>query len=467
MSHYPVESLTEEQLKVLSVVCLATFLFFNSYGSINVALPTIQSQLGISLAALQWISFVGLVMVSSLSLSFGKAGDLLGRNRLYRFGVTMYAVGSGLAAFAGSYSQLLTFRIVMTIGLAMAFPMSAAILASTCPPQRRGEVLGWLAASVAIGRATGPAVGGLMLFLWGWRAIFLANFLIGLGVSLAVFKVLKGEEERKKEPFDFWGAFTLVVGYPSLLLALSLGAKSGWTSFYVLLWFSLSVLGLFSFTVTEFRAKNPLIRPSLFKSLPLSAAILSLALNSGVHYPIFMLGPLYMQNVLGFSPLMIGLIATTLPLLTAVTSPVSGRLADRMDAGSVAAVGLFFTLLGILIYSRFGVDSRYLLILSSFALIGVGIGFFIPANQRVAFSAVSREDYGILSAMLSSFGPAAGTIGIALTVALLEGTMTGRTIEDPIAFSNAQQFAFSSLLPFAVLAIFVCLAGKWKRPAET
>ena len=339
MHRHSVESLTREQLKVLSVVCLAAFLFFNSYGSISVALPTIQSQLGISLAALQWISFVGLVMVSSLSLSFGKAGDLLGRNRLYRFGVTLYTVGSGLAAFAGSYSQLLTFRIVMTIGLAMAFPMSAAILASRCPPQRRGEVLGWLAASIAIGRATGPAVGGLMLFLWGWRAIFLANFSIGLGVSLAVFKVLKGEDERKKEPFDYWGALTLVVGYPSLLLALSLGAKSGWTSFYVLLWFSLSVLGLFSFTVTEFRAKSPLIRPSFFKSIPLSAALLSLALNSGVHYPIFMLGPLYMQNVLGFSPLVIGLVATTLPLLTAVTSPVSGRLADRMDARSVAAVG--------------------------------------------------------------------------------------------------------------------------------
>ena len=283
-----------------------------------------------------------------------------------------------------------------------------------------------------------------------------------MGVSLAVFKVLKGEDERKKEPFDYWGALTLVVGYPSLLLALSLGAKSGWTSFYVLLWFSLSVLGLFSFTVTEFRAKNPLIRPSLFKSIPLSAALLSLALNSGVHYPIFMLGPLYMQNVLGFSPLVIGLVATTLPLLTAVTSPVSGRLADRMDARSVAAVGLFFTLLGILIYSRFGVDSSYLLILSSFALIGVGIGFFIPANQRVAFSTVSGEHYGMLSAMLSSFGPAAGTVGTTIVVALLGGTMTGAVVHDPGAFANAQQFAFTALLPFGVIAILVCLVGRSK-----
>jgi predicted MFS family arabinose efflux permease len=186
--------------------------------------------------------------------------------------------------------------------------------------------------------------------------------LIGLAVSFAVFSVLKGQEERKSEPFDFWGALTLTIGYPSLLIALSLGAKSGWTSSSISIWFILSALGLISFALIETRAKSPLIHPSFLRSFPLSASMLSLALSSAVHYPVFIFGPLYMQNVLGFSPLMVGLVATTLPLLTAITSPVSGRLADRMDARSIAAVGLLFTLLGILIYSRLGVDSNILLV---------------------------------------------------------------------------------------------------------
>ena len=466
MSPLPVVPLKREEIKVLSVLCLAAFLFFNSYGSISVALPTIQNRFGISLTALQWISFIGLIMVSSLSLCFGKAGDLLGRKRLYTIGVTMYAVGSGLAAAAASYSQLLTSRVVMSIGLSMAFPMSAGILASTCPPQRRGEVLGWLASSVAIGRTTGPAVGGLILYLWGWRALFLANFLIGLAVSLVVFKVFRGKEERKAGPFDFMGAFTLVVGYPSLLLALSLGPNLGWSSFSVLLLFSLSILGLSSFTLTEFRAPNPLIRPSFFKSFPFSAAIMSLVLISAVNTPLFMLGPLYMQNVLEFSPLVVGLVATILPVCTAISSPISGRLADRMDAGWVATTGLFFTICGILIYSRLGVGSNYFWVVSAFALIGVGTGFFTPANQRQAFSTVSGEHYGIISAMLSVFSRGAGTIGIAFAVALLQGTMSGKAVQDPVAYTNAQQFAFTSLLPFAILAVFVCLAGRWKRAAE-
>ena len=462
MHRHSVESLTREQLKVLTVVCLASFLFFNSYGSINVALPVIQSEFGSSLAAIQWIGFIGLVTVSSLSLCFGRVGDLLGRRRLYTTGVTMYALGSGLAALAVSFPQLLSFRIVMTLGLTMAFPMSAAILVSTFPAQRRGQALGLLAAAVAIGRAAGPAVGGALLFFWGWRAIFLANLLIGLAVSFAVFSVLKGKEERISAPFDFWGALTLIIGYPSLLIALSLGAKSGWTSSYIPMWIILSALGLFSFALIEIRAKSPLIHPSFFRSLPLSASMLSLALNSAVHYPIFIFGPIYMQNVLGFSPLMVGLVATTLPLLTAITSPVSGRLADRMDARSIATVGSLLTLLVILIYSRLGVDSNVLLIVSSFAFIGLGSGFFLPANQKAAFSTVSGEHYGMLSAMLSSFGPAAGTVGTTIAVALLGGTMTGAVVHDPEAFANAQQFAFSSLLPFGVIAILMCLVGRSK-----
>jgi MFS family permease len=290
--------------------------------------------------------------------------------------------------------------------------------------------------------------------------------LIGLAVSFAVFSVLKGKEERKSEPFDFWGALTLTIGYPSLLIALSLGAKSSWTSSYIPMWFVLSALGLFSFALIEIRAKSPLIHPSFIRSLPLSASMLSLALNSAVHYPIFILGPLYMQNVLEFSPLKVGLVATTLPLLTAITSPISGRLADRTDARLVAALGLFFTVVGIFIYSRLGPASDYLSVMTAFAFIGVGTGFFLPANQRAAFSTVSNEHYGMLSAMLSSFGPAAGTVGTTIAVALLGGTMTGAVVLDPEAFSNAQQFAFSSLLPFAVIAIFVCLAGRWKKSAD-
>ena len=454
-----------EDLKVLVVLCLGAFLFFNSYGSINVALPSIQREFGSSLAATQWVGIVGLVVISSLSLCLGRVGDLLGRERLYKSGIALYALGSGLAATAFYFPQLIAYRVIMTIGLAMAFPMSAAILVSKTPPERRGWVLGWLWGTVAIGRATGPTVGGVILQWWGWRGLFFVNSLIGTLVFLAVFVALRVGEERKAGGFDYRGAFSLILGYPSLLIALSLGARFGWDFPQIPFWFALSAAGLIGFTIAEFRVKDPLINPVIFKSLPLLVTILALALSSVAFYPVYIFAPLYMQNVLGFSPLRVGLMATVLPFFTAVTSPVSGKLADRFEPRPVVTVGLVLTFLGLFWYGRLGLDSSHLSVAMALAVMGLGAGFFIPANQKIAFSTVTGEHYGVLSAMFASLGPAFGTVGIAIAVSLLEGTTVGKVLRDPVAFTEGQQFAFSALLPLALLAFLVSLVGRQKRPA--
>ena len=450
----------QEEWRQLTVICLGAFLFFNSFGSVNVASPTIQIYFGTSLAAVQWISIMGTVAISSLSFCFGRAGDILGQKILYRAGVVLYALGAGLAAFSQSFPQLLVFRGVMSIGLALALPMSAAILATTFPSQRRGQALGLFASAIAVGRATGPTLGGLILYLWGWQAVFLTNCLIGIVVSAAVFSIFKGREERRKESFDLWGALSLIIGFPSLLIGLSLGANSGWSSPRSFFWFALAAVGLAGFAWIELHVKNPLVDITLFRRRSLSASLLSLALGSAVGAPLAVCAPLYMQNVLVFSPLTVGLVMASLPLFTALSSPLSGRLADRFEARFVASLGLGIVLIGIFFYARLGVGSSYLLVVLALSLIGVGSGFFMPANQKAAFSSVGSEHYGILSAMLASFGTAAGTLGTTIAVALIEATMAGKGAQDPGSFAAGQQFAFSALLPLTALALLASLKGK-------
>jgi len=157
-----------EQRAILTVTCSAAFLFFNSFGSIGVALPTMQKQFDSSLAAIQWVSLMGVVTVSSLSLCFGRAGSIFGQKRVYKAGVALYALGAGLGAIANSFSTLLSARVVMAIGLAMAVPMSTAILATAFEPKSRGRALGTFASAIAVGRMTGPTVGGFLLELGGW-----------------------------------------------------------------------------------------------------------------------------------------------------------------------------------------------------------------------------------------------------------------------------------------------------------
>ncbi len=444
-----------EERAILTVTCLAAFLFFNSFGSIGVALPMIQKQFGNSLSEIQWISLMGVVTISSLSFCFGRAGGIFGQRRLYKIGVALYTLGAGLGAISNSFVQLLSARAVMAVGLAMALPMSTAILASSFSPNRRGQVLGLFASAIAVGRMTGPAIGGFLLQLGGWPWIFWMNFLVGAVVTLAVIKIFRGIGQRRRETFDGWGSLALLIGYPALLVGLTFGAKFGWASAPVALAFAVAAVGLASFVWIELHTPRPLVDVRLFKQKMLAAALAAVALSQLIYNPIALCAPLYLQNVLGTSALMAGIILAIFPLSTALASPLSGRLADHYDAAIVGAVGLGMIVAAIACYSRLNADSHLMLVALVLALLGLGVGFFTPANQKIAFAAIGREDYGVLAAMLSSFGTAAGAIGTTVTVALME-IDGGRDLwAQPAVLVGAQRFAFACLVPVGLLALWI------------
>ena len=441
------------EVRVLSVLSAGTFLFFNSYGSINVAIPSIQGEFGSSLSAVQWIATMGLVLSSSVALCLGRAGDILGRNRLYRLGVTLYGAGAALAAASQTFTQLVACRVVMTVGLAMAMPMSTAITAAVSRPERTGWSLGVLLSAAGIGRATGPALGGFFIHLAGWRAVFLANAVIGLAVSVAVWLMLRERERRSGEPFDYAGAAALILGFPSVLVGLSLGANSGWSSPFIAWWFLLGGAGMAAFVLRQFRARRPLIPLPVMTDVPLVLAFVTMVLFSAAYFPIFMLSPLYMRNVLDVTPLHLGLILTTLPVVAAVCSPVSGRLSDRMETWVLVAAGLVAGAAGIVVYAGLQDGSSPAMVLLALALVGAGVGVFLPAHQKTVFALAPREHYGLAGGLLSACGPGAGALGIGLAVALMESAGT-------VEFVAAQRAAMLWLLPLPFLALGLVLTGR-------
>ena len=451
------------ELRVLSVLSAGTFLFFNSYGSINVALPMIQAEFGSSLSAVQWIATMGLVLSSSVALCLGRAGDLLGRNRLYKAGVTLYGAGAALAAASQTFTQLIACRVVMTVGLAMAMPMSTAITAAVSRPERTGWSLGILLSAAGIGRATGPALGGFFIHLAGWRAVFLANAVIGLAVSVAVWLMLREREQRSRESFDYPGAAALIVGYPSVLVGLSLGANSGWRSPFAAWWFVLGGAGMAAFLLRQFRARRPLIPLPVMTDAPLVLAFLTMVLFSAAYFPIFMLSPLYMRNVLEVTPLHLGLILTTLPVAAAVCSPVSGRLSDRVDTWVLVAVGLVAGAAGIVVYAGLQDGSSPAMVLLALVLVGIGVGVFLPAHQKTVFTLAPREHYGLAGGLLSACGPGAGALGIGLAVALMEGATAAGTA----GFVAAQRVAMLWLLPLPFLALGLVVIGRLHGKGKT
>ena len=451
------------EFEVLLVLSAGTFLFFNSYGSITVTLPSIQDDLGHSLAAIQWVSTMGLVMSSSLAIGLGRTSDTVGRRGLYKLGVTLYALGAALSGVAQSFSQLVGFRIIMTLGLAMAMPLASAILISESRVARRGWMLGLLLSAGAVGRTTGPTLGGIFLALWGWRAVFFANACIGGVVSLAVWAVLGKDEKRRWEPINVRSALALVVGYPALLVGLSLGASSNWNSPLLALWFLVGALGMLGFVVSEMRSKNPLIPIPLVQNPPLSMGLLALMLFSIAYFPILVLSPLYLKNVLALSPLNVGLLLTTLPAVAALCSLISGRFADRTEPWKVTVTGLALGAGGVLAYASLGVASAPVEALLSLGLVGAGIGFVLPANQKSIFNASSREHYGVIGGMLAVCGPGAGALGIGIAVALVEGIGGGVSVGNAAVFVTGQRMAMLTLLSLPLIALGLTLRVYWAR----
>jgi EmrB/QacA subfamily drug resistance transporter len=452
--------LRNEEFRVLLVICFGTFFHIQSVGSISVSLSAIQKEFDTTLAAVQWIGLMGAIMLSSLSLCFGRAGDLFGRKVIFKIGLILYTAGAGLASLAASFPQLLAFRLVMALGLAMAAPLAGAIIASVHAHENRGRALGMLAASVALGRTTGPTIGGLILHLWGWRAVFFANCVFGIATCMTLLLVLKGREERHTIPFDFLGGVSLVIGFPALLIALSLGPRLGWDAVEIVLWLGVAAAGLVSFVWRELHAEAPLMNLVYFKRIPLLRSMLSLILATLAFYPVSIFGPLFLLNVIGASPFASGLAMASLPLCTTLLSPVSGRLADRFNPRWVAVLGLCVIVLGVFFYSQLGAGSTLVWIVFVLSILGCGIGLFLPATEKAAFSTVPSRDYGMISAMVTAFGTGSGALGTTLAVALAEFSNKGRIGADAAAFAYDQQFAFSSLLPLAALAVLVTLLGK-------
>jgi MFS family permease len=394
---------------------------------------------------------MGVVTISSLSFCFGRAGSILGQRRLYKIGVAAYALGAGLGAISTSFVQLLAARSVMAVGLAMALPMSTAILAASFVPQQRGRALGLFASAIAVGRMTGPAIGGLLVQFGGWTWIFWMNCIVGFVVTAAVLKIFRGPGEQRREAFDLWGSLALMIGYPALLIGLTFGADMGWT--WATGWFALALAGLASFFWIENHTANPLVDMKIFRRPLLVGALGAVVLSHIIYNPIALTAPLYLQNVLGVSPMTSGLILAVLPLSTAIASPLGGRWADRVEPATVALIGLVMIVGGIAAYSRLVDGSRIFFVAAVLGFLGAGIGLFTPANQKSAFSAVSQEDYGVLGAMLSSLGTAAGTIGTTITVALME-IDGGRDLwTESAVFAEAQQFAFMWLAVAGVVGV--------------
>ena len=323
----------------LLVVCLAIFMLLLDITIVNVALPSIQSDLGSSFEDLQWVVDAYALALAALLLASGSIADLLGRRRIFVAGLLLFVASSLLCGLADSPTTLNIARGLQGIGGAMMFATSLALIAQEFAPHERGTAFGIWGATTGFAVAVGPLVGGVLTDGLGWEWIFLVNVPIGL-VTAAITVARVPESERDPNSrIDWAGLLTFSAGLFCLVFALIRGNDHGWTSAQILALLAAAVVLIGVFVAVELRRSQPMLDLHLFRKPAFTGAqIVAFTLHASM-FSMFLYIVLYMQNVLGYSPLETGVRFLPISVLSFLAAPLAGKLAERFPVRAFLGAG--------------------------------------------------------------------------------------------------------------------------------
>lgn len=415
-----------DRWRILPVTLLAPFMGCLDGSIVNVALPTMAKDLGVGLDSVQWTVSSYLIVVSALVLVFGKVADLMGKKRVFIYGFLVFGSGSLLCALAWSLPVLIAARAFQAIGAAMFMSSNQGLIASIFPPQERGRALGLMGTTVAVGTMIGPPLGGIMVELFGWPSLFLINIPISLFAFIAGGAKLPREDKRSSlAGFDIVGSVLFTLFVVGLFYFLLDGQSSGWAAPGELASIAAAVLCLALFLRRERRIADPMLDLSIFRSGLFSVSVLCVLFVFCASFCVNIVQPFYLQDVLGLSPAMAGLMLLASPLLSGASAPLSGYLADRVGGEFLTVVGLLIELASLVGMSFLGSASSPLWAAACLALFGFGQGIFSSPNTKLIMAHAPQDKLGIagsINALARNMGMVSG---IAFAVSILYGVMSG------------------------------------------
>jgi EmrB/QacA subfamily drug resistance transporter len=413
--------LTEDNRRwwTLGAMCFALFMVMLDNTVVNVALPSIQKDLGASISGLEWTINAYTLSFAVLLVTGGRLGDLYGRRRMFLFGVVVFALSSAGIGLSPNETWLVVGRAVQGIGAAFMMPGTLSIITNTFPPHERGKAIGTWAGVSALALAIGPVVGGFLVEHVSWQSIFFLNLPVAVvAVIVTLFAAHESRDETVERSVDVAGVGTITVGLAALVLALVEGNAWGWGSASILALLAAAVIGLTAFVLVELHGRAPMVDFGFFRSRTFLGANVVAFIVSFSMLAMFFFLALYMQNIQGYSPLQAGVRFLPSTLVLIVMGPVAGRLADKLGARSLMTVGLLCTSGSLLWQSMIDVHSTYSSLVGGFMLMGVGMGLVMSPMSMAAMNAVEKSKAGVASGILSMSRMVGGTFGVAAMGAL-------------------------------------------------
>lgn len=433
----------------------------------NVALPTLAGAFATSFQAVQWIVLAYLLTSTTLIVTVGRLADLVGRRRLLLTGILLFILASVVCGVAPTLWMLIAARAAQGLGAAVMMTLTMALVVETVPKGRVGSAMGVLGTMSAIGTALGPSLGGALMAVFDWRAIFLVNAPLGLAAFLLARRHLPPDGSRRasdRAGFDTAGTLLLALTLGAYALAMTIGHGTFGPLNAGLLFVSMAGVGLF--VRVEQRAAAPLIRLSAFGDPVLTAGLVMSLLVSTVMMATLVVGPFYLSRALALDPARVGLAMSVGPLVAALTGVPAGRLVDRLGARRVILVGLGGMAIGSVLLAALPVWTGAFGYVLAVAVITADYALFQAANNTAVMANVTPDQRGVVSGMLNlsrNLGLVTGASVLGAVFAMASGA-SELTSAAPAAVAAGMRTTFAVAALLTVVAFAFAARGRGVAP---
>jgi EmrB/QacA subfamily drug resistance transporter len=434
----------------LGAVAAGLFMIMLDNTVVNVALPSIQRDLGAQLSELEWIVSGYALTFAALLLTGGKLADLLGRRLVFVAGLATFSGASLACALAPTAQFLIGSRVVQGAGAALMNPATLSIISAAFPPRERGTAIGiWVGIS-ATALAIGPLVGGLLTEHAGWSSIFYVNVPIGaLAIAASFLLIDETRDTSQEQRLDLAGLVSSGVGLFSLTYALIESNDYGWTSARIVGAFAVAAVGLAAFVVLELRQRLPMLDLSLFRSGTFAGANTVVLLVALAMFGVLFFVSLYMQNILGYSALQAGAAFLPMTALIVGIAPLAGRFSDRVGSRWLMAGGMALVGLQLLYFSRLGAHESYWALVPGLLAGGIGMPAVLTPATAAALSGVPVDKAGVGSAVVNTSRQVGGSLGIALIGAIMTHEIAGSRAPEAFVHGLSVALVVAALIAFA------------------
>lgn len=428
----------------------------------NVALPTLAQAFAASFQQVQWIVLGYLLAITTLIVSVGRLGDVMGRRRLMLAGVLLFTMASLLCAAAPWLWLLVVARAAQGLGAAVMMALSMALVGETVPKERTGGAMGLLGTMSAIGTALGPSLGGALIAGFGWRAIFFISVPLGLLTLLLAYRFLphaRSGPRIDRTGFDTIGTLLLALTLAAYALAMTIGRGAFGLLNLALL--SAAALGTGLFVLVEARATSPLLRLATFRDPALSASLVTSALVATVMMATLVVGPFYLSRSLGLDAALVGLVVSVGPIVAALTGVPAGRIVDRLGAQRTTVAGLISIAAGSFLLSTpmtLGIAGY----IAPIAIITAGYALFQTANNTSVMADIPGDRRGAMSGLLNlsrNLGLITGASAMGAVFALGSGA-TDIAMASPAAVASGMRVTFAVAGVLVVGALVLAIGGR-------